>query len=183
MNVTKLIVIIIGVLILAGAIVGLMKYATIKREIQLRNLTEAQVEVAKANFDKMWKIIKQQAGVTDKSKDDFIAMYTPLMEGRYGGEKGNPLMKWIQEQNPTFDFASLHGKLMRSIEDNRTEFFNEQKKLISYGNNYKMFVEDPLTQFFIGKKEPIDYSQFVITSAVTKAVYDTGEENDIDLFK
>ena len=35
------------------------------REIQLRNLAESQKKVCEANFDKMWKVIKQMTDVSD----------------------------------------------------------------------------------------------------------------------
>ena len=48
------------------------------------NLLGAQKKVIEANFDKMFKILKQQAGIAEKYKDDFKDVYVGIMEGRYG---------------------------------------------------------------------------------------------------
>ena len=51
-------------------------------EIRLCNLVKAQQEVCEANFDKMWKVIKQITNVSDTYLDAFKEIYPKLIEGR-----------------------------------------------------------------------------------------------------
>lgn len=147
------------------------------QEVRLRAEVEAQKETVNANFDKMWKVIKQQAQVSDKYKDGFKEIYIGIMQGRYS--KGNaPLMNWIKEANPQFD-ASLYSKLMVSIEANRTEFFYEQKKLISLAKEHEVLITTIPGRWFLPNAKKVDY--ILITSAASQEAAKTGQENDIDL--
>ena len=126
MNKTTLISLIGGGFIILSLIFMYASYNN--TEITLRKKVEAQQTVCKGNFDKMWKIITQKGQVAEKYKDSFKDIFVSIMDGRYktgGGE----LMKWIQESNPNFD-PSIYLDLSRSIENQRTEYFTEQEKLI-----------------------------------------------------
>jgi hypothetical protein len=173
-KITVLVIIVLAVLI---GIYALMNITYKNREVRLSNLLESQVLVIEANYDKMWKILKQQAQVTDKYKDSFKDVYVGIMEGRYS-EGGGTLMKWIQESNPQFD-SSLYKTLMTSIESNRTDFFNEQKKLISMSNQHKDLLQVFPGSFFLAGIENIEIT--IISSSKTKEVMKTGID-DVSLF-
>jgi hypothetical protein len=118
-----------SVLAVVLLIVGVsMNFSTQNKEIDLRIQTEAQNKKCEAYFDKMWKILKTKAKVTDQYKDAFKEIYPKLIEGRYAQGDGS-LMKWIQESNPEFK-TNMYEDLMKSIEIERTGFFNEQTMLI-----------------------------------------------------
>ncbi|NJO62635.1 MAG: hypothetical protein HC836_31720 [Richelia sp. RM2_1_2] len=96
------------------------------RYVELKNGYEAQVAQDQIVYDEMWKIIQQQAGVTENYSESFRKNYKEIMQSRnYGGE----LMKWITESNPNFSTA-MYEKLMVSIETYRTKFTTVQTKLI-----------------------------------------------------
>jgi hypothetical protein len=59
-----------------------MSISTENTEIDLRTTTVAQNKKCEAYFDKMWKILKQKAGVTDQYKQAFNEIYPKLIEGR-----------------------------------------------------------------------------------------------------
>lgn len=148
--------------------------------ITTKNLYEAQVEEDKIVYDEMWKIIQQQAGVTENYSDSFRKNYTAIMESRnYGGE----MMKWIQESNPTFN-SSMHEKLMVSIETYRTKFKNVQSKLISIHNELKNQLTLFPSRFFLvtigGHVLP---ELNIVTSTRTENAFATGKDDDTDLFK
>lgn len=148
-------------------------------EIDLRERTVAQEKKCEAYFDKMWKILKQKAGVTDQYKQAFKEIYPQLIEGRYSKGDGT-LMKWIQESNPSFD-VSLYKSLMNSIEVERTGFFNEQSSLIDMQREHSVYLQKAPNRWFLDDNlKPVDIK--IITSSSTKEVYSIGEENDIDLF-
>ena len=174
----KHIVIVCSVVLVFMAISLFMTWVSYNnKEIALRTEVEAQKETVSANFDKMWKVIKQQAQVSDKYKDGFKEVYIGIMEGRYS--KGNaPLMNWIKEANPQFD-SSIYSKLMVSIESNRTEFFYEQKKLISLAKQHEVLITSIPGCWFLPNAKKVEYK--IITSAVTQEAAKTGQENDIKL--
>jgi len=91
-----------------------MYFSTQNTEIDLRTTTVAQNKKCEAYFDKMWKILKQKAGVTDQYKQAFTEIYPKLIEGRYSKGDGS-LMKWVTESNPDFK-TSMYEDLMKSIE-------------------------------------------------------------------
>jgi hypothetical protein len=89
-------------------------------------------------------------------------------------------MLWIKEDNPEFK-PDLLNKLMAAIEGLRDGFFTEQKQyraMIEQHDNMRMVFPSSL---IVGGRSKIDAK--MITSAQTKEVRATGEENDVDLFK
>ena len=167
----------------------LIKVSLNNKEIRLRNLTVAQQETCKANFDKMFKVIKQVAQIperfADKSKEAFEEIYPQLMTGRYSNERGGALMSWVSEHNPSFDMVALgklYEKLSNAIESNRAEFFNEQKKLISYQKQHKNLIETWPGNWLIKDENKVEIEITIITSTATEEVFETGKEDDIELF-
>lgn len=149
------------------------------REIDLRETTIAQNKRCEAYFDKMWKILQQKAGVTNQYKEAFEEIYPKLIEGRYSQGDGS-LMKWIQESNPSFD-VSLYKDLMKSVEVERTGFFNEQSALIDMQREHKTFLQKAPNRWFLSDElKPVEIK--VITSSRTDDVYRVGKEDDINLF-
>lgn len=149
-------------------------------EIDLRVGTISQNDVCKAFFDKMWKILKTKAEIPEKYKDAFKEIYIPMVEGRYSQGDGT-LMKWIQESNPNFSPA-LYEDLMKSVEIERTGFFNQQKLLIDKRGQHLAFISKPFNKKFLSDTiKPVTI--VIITSLATKTSYETGEENDVELFK
>lgn len=69
---------------------------------------------------------------------------------------------------------------MNSIEAQREGFFNEQKKLISINQEHRNLLETWPSSMFVGSRDTLKIT--IIKSKNTKNVYQTGEENDIDLF-
>ncbi len=176
-------------------------------EVVLKQGVVSQQDVCTAKFDEMFKSIKQTAQVPDKfierSEEAFKKIYTPLIEGRYqnnDGEQQAVMMKWVQESNPDFDlnaFSGMYEKIQQIIEIKRTEFFTEQKKLISRHQEHTIFVSTFMNKnlFMLGERE-IGYCSGnvdktdpdyvfclqIITSANTDNAYKTGQENDISVF-
>jgi len=183
-----IILVAIGLFAFVGGCTTMSWIRTSNKEIKLRNEVSAQQDVCKAFFDNMFKSIAQVAEVADvkmdKSKEAFKEIYPALIEGRYSGEKGGALMKWVTESNPQFDISaagSLYDKLADVIEAKRNEFFTEQKKLTSINNQHKNIIETWPGSWFLSGRDTIVIT--IITSTKTKEVYATGEENDIKLFK
>ena len=179
---------IVGIIVIVLGAIGFGMYVSYTNgEITKRNQTLAQQDVTKANYDKMFKTISQVAQVPgqfmEKSKEAFKEIYPDLMEGRYGNDRGGALMSWIQESNPNFDMgaaAKLYENVQIAVEANRQEYFVEQKKLIDLHREHKTYIEKFPARLFIGNVEPIEIT--IITSSKTGGVYETGKDDEIELF-
>jgi hypothetical protein len=158
----------------------IMWFSYTRADVQLKNKAEAQQKVCEGHFDKMWKIIKQHAKVTDHYKDSFKEIYPALMEGRYGNARGGALMSWIKEDNPNLD-AKVWIKMMNAIEAQRTSFFRDQEQLLDIKREHDNLRLQPPSKWFVGDSKEIEV--VIITSAKTKEAYSSGEENDISLFE
>lgn len=172
---------VIGVIV-AVFVVGyiIMNISYSNNEIRLKNLVTAQVDTRDANYDKTWKVISQQVQLTEKYADDFKEVYKGMLQGRYGENGSQAMWQWIKEQNPQLD-ASMYKTVQNTIEAQREQFFMEQKKLISYDMNHKNLRETFPGSWFVGDRPDVEFN--IITSAITKQAAETGEENDVDLFK
>ncbi|HRH68893.1 MAG TPA: hypothetical protein PLB89_05230 [Flavobacteriales bacterium] len=165
--------------ILLVALIGLGMYLSASNaEIKLRNQVVAQQQACEAYYDKLWKVLKQKAGVTDQYKNGFKEIYTELISGRYQDQ--NLLLKFVTESNPTFDPA-LYKDLMASIEGQREGFLMEQRRLIDLDREHKTMRAVFPGSLFIGSRADVGIT--VVTSDVTEKVYEAGQENDIELFK
>ena len=168
-----------GFLILVVILLAVWGVQTSNSEIRLRNTIGGENKVVEAYFDKMWKIIKQQAGVTEEYKNSFRAIYTDLIAGRYSGEGKGEMMLWIKEQNPQFE-TTLFEKLMVTIEAQREGFFVQQKKVVDMVITHKNMIETFPSSMILGERPLIVYE--VISSTTSKQVMETRTEDDIDLF-
>ncbi len=139
-------------------------------EIRLRNLVKAQQEVCEANFDKMWKVIKQITNVSDTYLDAFKDVYPKLIEGRYQGKD----ISFIVEHNPPLDTSVLQ-QLATAIEINREEFFSHQRLLVARYNEHKTFIQSFPANILLPNAQEIKIT--VIKSDHTADVYATGKEN------
>jgi hypothetical protein len=147
------------------------KYTTMK------NLIAAKQTDIENNYDAMWKIISQQAQVTEQYKDSFKEIYIGIMDARYGSGDGT-LMKWIKEANPEFD-ASLFKTLMISIEANRKEFMNKQTQLIDMHREITNLQTVIPSKWFV-PNTPIEIK--IITSSKAKRALESGMDDEVDLF-
>lgn len=174
---------IIGVVILVvlGTIVATQYVGYHNDWTNMKNKYEAQVEADKVIYDNVWKVIKQQAQVSDQYADKFKESYVAIMEGRYGdeGRQGGGFFNVLQEQNPQFD-ATMYKQLMNTIDSKRTEFTANQKLLVAYHQELKNMKEKIPSSWFLGSKELPELQ--TVTSGKTKETFETGEENDVDVF-
>lgn len=171
---------IITSIIAAGlAVIVLMTYWSLNNsEVKLRNLAEGQEQVCKNNFDAMYKTIKQIANVTEEHKNAFKDIYLGMTSGRYENDK-QVLMKWVRESNPNFK-TGMYERLADVIESKRDGFKHEQDKLADIQREWKDLTMTLPGSIFVGGRPALAIT--FVSSANTKEVYRTGEENDLELF-
>ena len=147
------------------------------KEIYLRKEADAQRKKIESTHDKMWKVIKQKAEVSDKYRETFERVYPEIIAGRYSD--GSSAMKWIQEANPNFD-TSLYNDLMQAIEIQRTHLHNAQTRMLDVIRERASLIESYPSRWFITNKSEIEYE--VITSTKTHSVVETRIDDDVDVF-
>ena len=173
----KGVIAVIGIVVLVIG-VGLFGYnvSVDNRSVMLNNKFDKQLGQIEAFHDTMWKTIKQQAGVTDKAKDAFKEIYTPLIAGRYSQGDGT-LMKWVKEHNPEFG-TEMYQKLQVSIESLRKQFFHTQTQILATVQEHDNLRERFPSKLFCSA-EPMQYE--VISSTRSKAVMEAGVDDDVSL--
>lgn len=160
------------------AVVGVATYFSYSnQEIGLRNSIGATQKVTEGTFDATWKIISQQAQVTDKYKDSFKDIYKNIMSERYSKGDGS-LMKWITEANPNFD-SKLFSQLSSSIESQRLMYLNQQNKLIDLKREHDNLIKMFPGSLFLSSRQPIEIK--LISSTRTENAFATGKDDDVKL--
>lgn len=168
-------------IIICGAVVIIlitMYFTFNNKEVALRKEAEAQRGKIESVYDTMWKVLKQEAGVTEQYRKTFEEIYPKLIAGRYEKD-GGQLLKMIQESNPAFD-TRLYDKLMQSIEVQRAYFATAQQRMLDILRERETLLESMPQCWFISNKTKIDYQ--VISSTVTQNVMTTRRDDDIELF-
>ena len=172
----SLIIIVAAVAILLILLIMFFTYNN--KEIYLRKEADAQRKKIESTHDKMWKVIKQKAEVSDKYRETFERVYPEIIAGRYS--EGSSAMKWIQEANPNFD-TSLYNDLMQAIEIQRTHLHNAQTRMLDVIRERASLIESYPSRWFITNKSEIEYE--VISSTKTHNVVETRIDDDVDVFK
>lgn len=171
--------IVFGLFILISGITAVSMYFSYNnQEVALRQQAEAQRGKIEGTFDTMWKIISQQAQVSNEYKDAFKEIYPELIAGRYSQGDGS-LMKWIKEANPEFD-ASLYKTLMQTIEVQRLQFLKTQERMLDIIREHETLCQTYPSKWFVTNKTPIEYT--VISSTKSKMTMETGIDDDVQLF-
>ncbi len=168
------------IVLTASVIIGVISYVvgTLNSEVRLRNNISAQDRSNTAQYDKMWKIMSEQAGIASQYSKDFKEIYPELIAGRY--KTGGGLMKWIQEHNPEFD-TSLYKKVMVAIESERNATKQGFDKVLDLKREHDNLIDMPIPGFvlktFGGNIEKT--SPVIVTSTDTNAAFATGTDDRI----
>lgn len=173
--------IVMGILVFVVVFLGgcpLMHYSNV--EVDLRTGIEASQKDNQVVYDRVWKVLQQQAGVTDKYQESFRAIYKDIMNGRNPAGQAT-LAKFVTESNPNFD-PSLFKTLMTSIESNRKDFERKQEELIDRSREHnKLLATAPgsLYLWILGRHQ---ITIQLVTSSRTEDAFKTGKDNDVKLF-
>jgi len=134
----------------------------------------------------MYKTITQIAEVAERNvtvnRNAIKEIYPDLIRGRYDTGDG-ALMKWIQENNPTWDMQAvtkMYEKVTAAIEVQRTALYNQAKKLLDLIREREALIEKFPGYFLISNKKKIEAT--IVSSEHTQKVFETGREDDIKLF-
>lgn len=169
--------VVVSIALVVAAVLAYFSYSN--REIDLRNRIEAQQQQCEIVFDQVWKVISQQGQIAEEYKDSFREVFVEIMDARYQQGQGR-LMAWIQEKNPDFD-PRFFDKLMNTVEEQRALFTREQKALIAMAQEHKAMLERFPGSFLLANRKPVEIR--LVTSARTDKAFETGQDNDVQLFE
>jgi len=174
------IIVTLVVLVIVGITFGVIGVGWSNTEIELRNLAEAQQESNKVIYDKVWKVIKQKAQITDKYAKDFKSVYNGMMEKRYSADKGNnPTFKWIKEHNPDFS-VEMYKDIADAVEGLRAEFAMVQKRLLDIKKEHDNLRQRFPSSLIVGSRKALDIK--IVTSTKTEETFASGKEENVDVF-
>jgi len=166
----------VAILIFALSAIGVSN-----SEKQLRNTIVAKQEVLRSNYDKMWKILAQQAGVSAEYKNSFKEIYPALMEGRYGNARGGALMSWVHEHNPEFS-PRLFEQLNNSIQDQRTEYFKQEEAALDLKREHDNMIDTFPSSLILSILGRDKIKLQLVRSERTDNAFETGQDNEVNLF-
>lgn len=173
--------VILGLFICTGAVAVMVGLGWHNQAVELEVGFEAQVKANESTYDKMWKVIKKKANVTDKYSQDFRKSYSEIMQGRYGDSQNRQqaMWNWIKEQNPQLD-PSLFKELSNSIEALHNEFDLVQKKMISIKANHEKLRRRFPSSIIVGSRPELELK--MVTSGKTDKAFQTGKDDDVSVF-
>lgn len=165
-----------GAVLLFILIYVLTSFSYKRNEVGLRTQAEAQQRVVEIAHDKMWKVLAQKAGISQQYRPaDYKELLAEVVEGRKGGS----FAKMVTEQNPSFDLSLLKD-LSQSVEAEHAVVVREEKLLLDVARQHKALILDPLGEWFLSGRQPIQVS--VISSTRSKNAVESGVDDEVDLF-
>jgi hypothetical protein len=166
--------------IITAVILGGIYVSYSNKEVRLRNTIKAKLVDNTSEYDNMWKKIKQVAQVTEKERESLMEIFTKHAEARTsGGSKDGSLMKWVTESVPKVD-NTAYKNLMNIITSSRDAWTMRQKELIDLKREHDNTIMTFPGSIFLSSRGVIEIK--VITSKKTKKVFETGEDDDADVF-
>lgn len=178
---TSIIIGVMLVFVLLGILYFSAKVSITNDEAKLRINAKKQTQVCAIVFDDMWKIIKKKAQIPEHYKNDFkeIILADNQAYGKDGIHVGG-MLNTIQKVNPDFD-SHMYDDLMQTIESEMKRFEREQKTLVAISEQHEILISTFPGTLFLSDAQPIEIK--LITLGKTKNVYETGEDNDTDIFE
>jgi hypothetical protein len=174
----------VGVTALLFSIVLLSSFvSTLNTEARLRTAIEAKQTDNTSEFDNMWKKISQVAQVPAQKKEALMEIFNSHAKARSGGQKGGSLALWIKESVPNVDLK-VFDNLQNIIVASRDRWTIRQKELIDLNRERtQMFRTIPSNIFLVvvGRQEG-DVEITVVTSSRTENAFQTGKDDDVNLF-
>jgi len=129
------------------------------KEISFRERFKAQEKICMTSHDEMWKVIKQDANVTDKYYEDFEAIFPQIANGMLSDEA---MFQWMAGFNPEYS-TELYAILMKTIKDERTKFKRAQDICVDVSREYVTYVKKKPTTWFIDN-EILDAQDYISLS-------------------
>lgn len=148
----------------------------------LKNSYDMKVKDNSSEFDNMWKTIQQAVQIPEAKKDAFRQIYSEYANARTNKSE-NQLMTWIKESTPPNPDLSTYDKVLNIIVSKRDGWTFRQKELVAIAEQYNQKLSVFPSNVFLGAFGFQKIDPKVITSARTEAAFQSGQDNDVELFK
>ncbi len=150
-------------------------------EKRLRNAITAKQKDNTSEFDNMWKTLQQTAQIPDRERDKLKELFVEYAQARTGNDEGQAkMMKWVTEAVPQNVDAGLYKQLMNTIVASRRSWTDRQKEILDMKREHDNALDLFPSSLFVGGRPRIEVQ--IVTSARTGAAFDSGQDNDVDLF-
>lgn len=146
----------------------------------LKNTYEMKVKSNSAEFDNMFKKLKQVVQIPEQKKQAFREVFENYAKERStGGDK--QIMTWITEAVPNVDL-NIYDQILNIITGSRDSWTMKQTELVSIAEQYNRKLSVFPSNVILGVFgfEKIDPK--VITSTHTDEVFASGKDDDVLLF-
>lgn len=150
-------------------------------EVSLRNAITAKQVDNTNEFDNMWKKIAQVAQVSEKQKEAFKEIFTSYVSGRGANSSDGQMMTWVKENVPTPDL-SIYNEVLNIIVASRNSFTTRQKELLDMKRAHDNLIDQLPSGFFLRIIGRDKINVTIVTSSKTDKVFETGKDDDINVF-
>jgi hypothetical protein len=169
-----------GTAVIAVLIVAIMGVSFYNQEVTLRKTIEAKQTDNKNQMDAMWKIIDQNAQVTEIQKNNLMEIFNGYASARTGANGSASLMKWVQEAIPNVD-QSTFNNLMNTITAQRDSFKQRQTELLDLNREHDVLISRFPNVLFAGIVGAKHIDITIVTSSRTENAFQTGKDDDVKL--
>lgn len=167
-------------LVAVGVFLAFMLMSFHNVEVQQRNLLIAKQKDNTSEFDNMRKKLAGVSSIPDAQFEKLKEVFTSYADARTGNGDNGSLMKWVQESIPNIDKASeIYTSVMNIVVASRDSWTMRQKELLDIQRVHSNILDIGFRGLILTKvfhRQKIDVT--IITSANTKDVFRTGEDND-----
>lgn len=143
---------------------------------------DAKLKSNTAQFDNLYKKITQTSQIPGEKAKQIKGILEVYVSGRGGNDAGK-VVSMIREAVPNIELPE-YGQLMNIITGSRDTWTRNQEELVDTVNSYNKYITDigPVRYMvkMIGGFEMKEAK--VITSEKTDMVFESGKDNDVDLF-
>lgn len=156
-------------------------------EVMQRNLILAKQKDNTSEFDNLKKKINSVVSIPSAQFDKLKELFTAHASARTSqGSNDGSMMKWVQESIPNVDRASdIYSQVMNIVVSSRDSWTMRQKELLDLKRVHDNVLDVGFRGLILSRvmgRQKIEVT--IITSAVTKEIFRTGEDNeDGTLFK
>jgi hypothetical protein len=132
----------------------------------------------KADYDAMWKIIKESFNVAETERATFEKAYTSIMN-RPANSNDQPLpgMLLAMGVNPPKIDSGLYKKVQNAIEGQRTNFANDQKQMLDIKREHDTLRTTFPGSIFLGNVKELEIK--LVTSTRTENAFSTGKDDEV----
>jgi len=148
---------------IVGFLIFMIRIQVNNKDAGLRNQAKAQQTENMTIKDKVRRILKQQANITETGFQKFEEIYPKIFDSRYKDQ--NLLVKFVTEQNPTLPTNMLE-KLMDNVTALESEFTLVQRKLTDIKREHDDLLTKEPGNWFLKNKDTLHI--VIVTTSATK---------------